>query len=940
MKKNLLTLLASLFLVFATFSYSSAQSTKGTIRGAIKDAANGEELIGATVVIVGTTTGSAADLDGKYSISVEAGTYDLQISFVSYQSKTVTGVEVKAGQVTIIDATLGEDTAILEAIVVTSKAETASTTAILAAQKNSGVVQDGLAAEQIARSGDRDAASAITRITGVSVEGGKYVYVRGLGDRYSKTTLNGANLPSLDPNRNSVQMDLFPSNLIDNIIVSKTFSPDLSGEFAGGNVNLVTKDFPDKFTFQWNSSFGLNDQASFNKDFLSYKGGKTDYLGFDDGTRAIPASVKNGLSQDNNELADQSKSFKGGFGFENKSPATNVNQFHSVSVGNQIDVLGRPFGFVTSLSYQRNFESFNNGVTGRYNLPSSNSDQLNPAFDLRTEKGTESVLAGANLNMAYKLSPTSKIALNLMYNRSSDKVADFREGRWSEEVFGENNIYQTNVLQYLERSIGSAQLKGKHTVGKRNIEVEWLSSLAQSSQDEPDLRYFSRDYIQTGSERVYNINIAAYPAPSRYYRDMLETNWDNKIDVTIPFTSKGGDSKIKLGSAFLMKNRDFNEQRYDYARLTTSGVLSDFSRTGNPDDFLKDVGFLSNGNRGITISDATQLTNSYVGQQSVVSAYAMTDWRIAGKLRSVMGLRYEGTNITTTSDNPNVEVGRVQTNDILPALNLIYELTDKINLRTSYGRTLARPTFRELAPFPSFDFIGDFILIGNPNLQRTLIDNIDLRFESYPALGEIISVSAFYKRFQNPIERAFNPQAANGEVQFRNVGSATVMGLEFEIRKKLNFTKALERFTVGSNLSIMSSKVDIDPRELELIRATDPNRKSTRSMFMQSPYVANAFVYYDIEEKGISLSTTFNVFGKRLAYVTQGGQPDVFEVARPSLDFAFSKKMESGWGVSFRARNLLNPEYKMVQEFKGQEYTYSSYTVGRTFSLGITYLID
>ena len=938
MKTNLLTLLASIFLVFATFSYSSAQSTKGTIRGTVRDAGNGEELIGATVVIVGTTTGSAADLDGKYSISVEAGTYDLQVSFVSYQSKTITGVEVKAGEVTIIDATLGEDTEILDAVVVTSKAETASTTAVLAAQKNSGVVQDGLAAEQIARSGDRDAAAAITRVTGVSVEDGKYVYVRGLGDRYSKTTLNGANLPSLDPNRNSVQMDLFPSNLIDNIIVSKTFSPELSGEFAGGNVNIVTKDFPDRFTFQWNSSLGFNDQATFNKDFLTYEGGKTDYLGFDDGTRAIPASVKDGLSSDREELAEESKSFGEGFGLENKSPM--MNQFHSVAIGNQIDVLGRPFGFVTSLSYQRNFNYFDDGVTGRYNLPGVGSEELNPAFDLRTEKGTETVLAGANLNMAYKLAPTSKIALNLMYNRSSDKVADFREGRWSEEVFSENNIYQTNVLQYLERSIGSAQLKGKHTLGNRNIEIEWLSSLAQSTQDEPDLRYFSRDYIQTGDERAYNINVAAYPAPSRYYRDMVETNWDNKIDVTIPFTTNAGDSKIQLGTGYLLKNRDFNEQRYDYGRLTGFNVLDDFERSGDPDDFLKDVGFLENGQRGMIILDATQLTNSYTGRQEVISAYAMTDLRIAEKLRSVMGLRYEGTAITTTSDNPDVEVGQINTNDILPALNLIYELSDKINLRASYGRTLARPTFRELAPFPSFDFIGDFILIGNPNLERTLIDNIDLRFESYPALGEIISVSAFYKRFQNPIERAFNPQAANGEVQFRNVDAATVMGLEFEIRKRLDFTKALERFSVGSNLSIMSSRVDIDPKELELIRATDPDRKSTRSMFMQSPYVANAFIYYDIEEKGISLSTTFNVFGKRLAYVTQGGQPDVFEVARPSLDFAFKKTMENGFGFSFRARNLLNPEYKMVQEFKGQEYTYSSYTVGRTFSVGITYLID
>ncbi len=657
MKTNLLTLLASIFLVFATFSYSSAQSTKGTIRGTIKDAGNGEELIGATVVIVGTTTGSAADLDGKYSISVEEGTYDLQVSFVSYQSKTITGVEVKAGQVTVIDATLGEDTELLDAVVVEARAETASTTAVLAAQKNSGVVQDGLASEQIARSGDRDAAAAITRVTGVSVEGGKYVYVRGLGDRYSKTTLNGANLPSLDPNRNSVQMDLFPSNLIDNIIVSKTFSPDLSGEFAGGNVNIVTKDFPDKFTFQWNSSFGLNDQATFNNNFLSYEGGKTDYLGFDDGTREIPAIVKDGLSDDDQQLAEEAKSFGEGFDFQRKTPF--LNQFHSVALGNQIDVLGRPFGFVTSLSYQRNFNYFNNGVTGRYSLPGASSEQLNPAYDLRTERGAESVLAGANLNMSYKVAPTSKIALNLMYNRSSDKTADFREGQWSQEVFGPNDIYQTNMLQFLERSIGSVQLKGKHTLGKRNIEIEWLSSLAQSTQDEPDLRYFSRDYILEPEGRVYDVDEAAYGEPVRYYRDMLETNWDNRVDVTVPFVSKGGDSFIKVGGGFLDKERDFNEQIYRY-RLASSGILKDFERTGSSEDFVKDIGFLEDGRLGITITDATQPTNSYVGEQQIISAYAMTDWRIAGKLRSVMGLRYEGTSITTTSDNPDREVAIVR----------------------------------------------------------------------------------------------------------------------------------------------------------------------------------------------------------------------------------------------------------------------------------------
>lgn len=948
MKTHLLTVFAILFFSFSVVSNSFAQSTqsnKGTIRGTIKDAANGEELIGATVVIVGTTTGSAADLDGKYNISVEAGTYDLQISFVSYQTKTITGVEVKAGQVTIIDATLGEDTEILEAVIVEAKAEQNSTTAVLAAQKNSGVVQDGLASEQIARSGDRDAAAAITRVTGVSVEGGKYVYVRGLGDRYSKTTLNNAELPGLDPNRNSVQMDLFPSNLIDNIIVSKTFSPDLSGAFAGGNVNIVTKDFPDRFTFQWNSSLGFNDQTTLNKDFLSYKGGKTDFLGFDDGTRNAPTSVTDGVvglgtaltdAQKAQQLTQQTKDFGQNFDLSRKTPF--MNQFHSVSLGNQIEVLGRPFGFISSLSYQSNYSYFDNGVTGRYSKPGANVDALNPMRELTSEKGTESTLMGANMNMAYKLSPTSKIALNLMYNHSSDKVADYREGRWNYYSFNDDYIYRTQVLQFLERSIASAQLKGKHTVTKRNIEIEWLSSLARSTQDEPDLRYFSDDYIQNGTERTYQFTIDDYAAPTRYYRDMSEINLDNKVDVSIPFTTKAGESKIKVGASYLMKDRDFNENIYEYANL--GGNFETYSRTGNMSDFFNGVGVQPDGSLGVVLSDATQVTHSYTGYQQVFGAYAMADWRFANKFRTVMGVRFEGTQILAESDNKNRKKANIVANDLLPSVNLIYEATKKTNLRASYGRTLARPTFRELAPFPTFDFAGDFVMIGNPDLNRSLIDNYDLRYEMYPSAGEIISVSAFYKKFQNPIERAFNPQAANGEIQFRNVANAQVMGLEFEIRKRLDFVQSLKNFSVGTNLSLMTSKVDIDPRELELIRATDPDRKSTRTMFMQSPYVINSFIYYDIEEKGLSLSANFNVFGKRLAIVTQGGQPDVFEVPRPSFDLSFKKTIAQRWSASLRARNLLNPEYKMIQEFKGQEYTYDSYKIGRTFSIGITYLID
>ncbi|TAF33929.1 MAG: TonB-dependent receptor [Cytophagales bacterium] len=952
------SLLHILFTIALLFGFSwSALAQKGFVRGIITDATDGEALIGATVRVAGTGTGTIADLDGKYSLELVEGTYALEISYTGYTMQPFADIQVKKGTVVELNAALFSQT---EEVVVEGKRERSSESALIIEQKKSAIIQDGISSQQFSNIGSSDAADAARRVTSVTLEGGKYVYVRGLGDRYSKTTLNSAEIPGLDPNRNTVQMDLFPSNMIDNLVVYKTYSPDLPASFTGGAVNITTKDFPTRFTFQLSNSFAYNTQASLNANFLSYQGGKYDWLGVDDGTRAIPSQVLNGFptfaeTKDNpalaQELDEATKSFSSDMEARNKRSF--LDHSHSVSVGNQFQLFGKTFGYVAALSYQRSFNYYNDGFTGRYTLAGNANlaTGLTPRYELGNselytginERGSESILRGAIMNISAKLNARNKLSLNIINNHSGDKVAGILEGVFDDagSAIDPNTRYRTSFLQFTERGLTSAQLKGTHVLGGRKVEIDWIASGTISKQNEPDLRFFTSDYTIIGGEKVHRVQSALYPVPSRYFRDMTESNIDIKANLTIPYKFKGRDSKLKFGSSYVFKDRDFNEKRFDYVNSQ-----NDTKFTGNPNDYISrsNLGIRSgDAINGIYLRDNTQRTNSYVGTESVLGVYALTDMQLLTKLRVLAGVRMEQTNIEVISDNPSRLKGLLDNTDFLPALNATYQHTDKTNFRMAYGRTLARPVFRELAPFPTFDFIGDFILVGNPDLQRTLVDNFDLRWETYPRPSELITVSAFYKNFQNPVERVINPQATNLEMIFRNVEKATVYGVEVEVRKNLDFIKALKYLTVSGNVSLIRSIINIDPQELISIRATDPDRAATRAMYGQSPYMINASINYDNTEAGKkyarSINLSYNVFGERLAVVSANGTPNVFEKPRPSLDLSVSQR-RGRLKATLRARNLLDPEQKMTQELKGKEYIFNTYRLGRSFSFGVTYTIE
>lgn len=955
---NHIKLLLSSILLFS-LTLLSAQT--GSIAGKVIEADSGFEVIGGNVVIKGTGTGSSSDLDGNYQINnLEPGTYILECSYIGFETKEIAGVVVESGKVTTLDIKMGESSIQLEIAVVSGKQVQNTESALIAIQRKAPVVLDGISSAQISKSGDNNAAAAIRRVPGVTVEGGKYVYVRGLGDRYSKTTLNGSTIPGLDPNKNTVQMDLFPTPLIDNIIVYKTFAPNLPADFSGGYVDITTKDFPTSRTFQASVSAQYNTLSTFNNNFMTYEGGSKEWLGMDDGTRDIPKIVQTtqvpkdqrGSNIDANQallLTEMTSSFKNNLTFQNISPLPTYA--FSLSGGDQKQLFGKPIGFNAAISYRTDNLFYQNGTSGIYELTGNWDDveKLTTQLELNDTKSVQNVLWGAMFNTSYKLTKNNKIGFTVMHNQSGTKLARYQEGKKQRD--DPDDGYQTSTWQYLQRALSTFQLKGKHFISKWNdTEISWQSSYALSSQDEPDLRFFTNRFREkSDGTRSYFIKPSSDRLPVRYYRNMDETNFDNRIDISIPFKQWSSlSSKLKFGGSYLMKDRDFREERYNYSNQSAaySGDITQYLSTENLltyDD--KEFMYLNNGD-GVFIVDAHEPANNYDASQQVGAAYAMVELPLTKKLRAVAGARMETTKIQFYSfsdaikekyNNLDGKANVLDNLDILPSINLNFAASEKMQVRMAYNKTLARPTFRELAPFESFDFMGGFILIGNPELERTLVDNVDLRFEIYPKSGEIISVSAFYKNFDKPIERTYNPEAPNGEFTFRNVEQARLAGAELEIRKNLDFiAKSLSNFSLAGNFTYIYSRTDIDSRELEQIRATNPNAKSYREMYGQAPYVVNAMLSYQ-NEGGTSANLAFNITGPRISYISIGGTPNIYELPRASLNFNIQHEFNNGLGLRFSAKNLLNAKYQQAITFKDQEYYVQSNDLGMDFSLGVNF---
>jgi outer membrane receptor for ferrienterochelin and colicin len=942
-------------LAFIFLSFYNLQAQSSSISGTIVDKQNGEALIGANVLIKGTSIGSATDLEGKFEIkNVAPGIYTLVASMVGYAKLTVTDVEVKSGSIVKLNISLSSKAIETEEVVITAKKVENSEASLLKLRQKSTSISDAISAEFISRSGSSNAADAMTKVTGASVVDGKYIYVRGLGDRYTSSELNGAEIPSIDPYRRGGSIDIIPSNLIDNIQAEKSFTPDKPGDFAGGSVDISTKDFPEKFTLDFSASSEFNSALSFSSNGLGTPSSSTDWLGYDNGMRSIPDILNGtfwqadvGHAQRDDQLAKEITDVTRSFSNEMvpTSKTIPINQSYALSIGDQINLFGNPFGYIASLTYKNNNNGYIDGEFNRWSrgVADPNKTQLDVVLDLQDTQVSNSVLVGGVFKGSYKFHQNHIISVDGLYNQNGINTARYVHGSFPYDQNPEW-IYESRSIQYQQRTLGSIQLDGQHSFPSIfGTKFNWKASHISLKDDEPDLRYF---YNYMTPDSVFGIK--SNTAPERYFRNTTENQNEYQANLTIPFVQWSGiTGNLKFGGRYSEKIRSFRERRFVYNPVNQIGVFFR-NEQGNISELFSDkyLGWASTDTLGngstlnripIYVDETNQISSNYNGDNFIRAVYGMFDLPLYGNLRLISGVRYETTNMTVVSQNPDADNGKINTKDLLPAVGLIFNVIENMNLRFSYGKTLARPNFREIAPFKNYDFRGGDSYVGNPSLERTLIDNYDIRWEWFTRPGEIYSVSLFYKRFNNPIEAKIL-DGVNKILSWSNVPRADVEGVEVEARKNLNFiSPSLSNFVFGGNFSYIWSKVDIDSKELKDIQTYEPNASSTRPFQGQSPYLVNLYLNFDDDNSGWSASIFYNVFGKRLATVGSVGAPDVYEKPFNMLNASVSKKLFQNISLKISAKNILNSKVEKYQEFKGNEFIYSSYRIGSGIAVELKY---
>ena len=965
----------------------------GMIQGVVRDNVEDTTLYRAKVFIKGSSMGSYSDMRGKYSIkNVPPGEYTITVIHMAkgYNS-SVSGVVVGAGETVIKDINLGQAAVKLatKTLDLSDFVDKASEEALLDETKDESKTVSIIGTEETSKQGIKNVGGAVKRVSGVSLEGGKYANIRGLNGRYNKTLLNGSEIPGLDPNRNAVQLDLFPTAFLSSIKVIKTFAPDLPGDFTGGLIDIRIKEAPDSLEVKTGLGLSYNPNVHFQDGFLGYKGSSTDFLGFDNGNRSLPNEIQDKLSGDGlptkvdnllsqtsfNESTELTKTLnplmapstnaeKGGLG------AAPINHSMYFTIGNTIqnkDSLSiSKIGYFVGFNYRRGYSFYENGDVSRYVLPGSieTSTGLLAERTFKRSQSKDNVLMGGLASLSFKKNANNSIHLNFIHNHSGTKRSSKSVGFDMNQPDSEFRVYE---LDYIERSINSLQLVGKHkfdSIGmkSRPSELNWLASGTYSSQDQPDYRIFSDDIatLSDGSE-IPLISPAIYQLPTRFFRNMYEVNSDAKVDYTI--TYKDTDTshfKVKMGLSNTFKFREFSETRLEYD-------LNNLVYNGNPNDAIatENIGSLSNGSKGVLIYDASQEQNNYRGTRMISGAYGMADFSVGKFIDMVSGVRFENTIINVSSAKASLPKGEILVNDVLPSVGMTFNLingkayksrrdSNEINkvdmkIRTSYNRTVARPNFREIAPYASEDFIRKTTLLGNIDLMPSDINNFDVRWELYPRTNEVISISGFYKEFINPIGLFANPSAGNAEFQWKNLEYSTVFGGEAELKKRLDFiAKPLKNFTVAFNYTLVKSVSPIPEAELAKIRATDNYRPDTRPLTGQSPYLFNSTLEYNNDSLGMNVNLTFNQFGDRLVIYSSDGRPDVYEKSRPMLNLNFSKQINDRFKIKASLTNLLDPSFIQAYEYKNatnsvyekmenQEANFSSYKKGRSIGFGMSY---
>lgn len=912
---------AALAFSLAAMGGAAEPGATGTVTGSLYDAQTGRVIAGATVEVAGQAARTASSAEGAFRLELAPGVYTLRISAPRYLPVQVEGVTVTAGQVTDASTVLALASEVTTVDVVEKiSAVAASAEAMLAERKLAANSSDGLSSSEIRNQAASDAAGALTKVTGVSLVDGGYVYVRGLGERYSATMLNNALIPTTEPERRVVPLDLFPAHLVDSIRVLKTYTPDLPGEFSGGLVQLHTVEFPARRTLRVSTSYGFNTRTTF-QNFQTYSGGRYDFFGFDDGTRNLPDLIPSGDRLFPGRFTDEQMRQFGLALARNWEPypiqAMRPQQTYSLVGG---DTFGR-LGLVGALTFSNKPQRYQE--LQRYLVNAGGGQaKINTEYPDYTAD-VESARLGAVLNAALRLTPASKLVFRNTLTRDTDKEA--------RSFFGYNGgvdtYLQSERLRFVERGLFSTGLEGEHALaGLASSVFKWQLTYSSSLRNEPDLREVFRTPRADGS-----LAFNALPQSGlRFFNNLRDRILEPLAEFDTPFYRGSVSGLLRLGFRGTFRERHFEARRFRFAPVRTSTL--DFTLPANllfgPDNIRPD---------GFVLREVTRGTDTYDAGMDIYAGFAMADVTLGSRWRLIGGLRVEDATITVTTIDPLVPgavpaLARLNDRDPLPAATLIYALTPRQNLRLGYGRTLSRPDFRELSPFDFTNVLGGFNVVGNPNLLRARIDNFDARWEWFPGGDQLVAASFFWKRFDHPIEVTIQPTTSDLRQTFLNADAARNAGFELEFRRRLGtLHRLLAPFAVASNFTFVSSRVRIPDSQRGVLTSLE------RPLMGQSRYVANVITEWARPQWRSQARFYVNHTSRRLSDVGSMGLPDIYQEGNTFLDlvYQFDFREDGKWALRLSAENLGDNHYRWTQA----DILQRSYRLGRTFTAGITYSI-
>lgn len=981
-------------LILAWKSASAQAPATGSIFGQVTEAESARELTNVLVRVVGSGLQVRSGSDGRYSLlGMAPGQYKMEFILAGYERRTLNDVPVMAGEATRTDVALMLELFELPLLEVMADPLADYGAELRLERQGSVGFLEPIGEEMFSRLAAGDAAEIVTKATGISVVEGKTAVVRGLSDRYNLTLLNGGEIPSSDPYRKSAQLDMFPSETLEAVVIHKTFTPDLPGGFSGAMIDLKTKSFPPQFVFKSSFGVGYNTQSTGNEDFLTYPGGDLDAFAMDDGTRALPDELANVTGGDLNALysiatsrsrtitleektaaANQLDSYIAAFGTPQMGPTTEApppDHDFGILVGDTVSVAQRPLGYFAGISYERDFRFYDDGVRRRYSSEGPGLPQALSA-DFDDARSVSKAQWSALANLAFAVAPEHEFSYGFLYSQVAEDQARQQEGKFQAgggNQFENNDLTHLNTLQFTERNLASHQLLGDHLFpALGDLKLDWLLGFATTYQSEPDLRYFNAvstpaDPADPDGPRLVGVGSSSVPTPAnptRFFRDLEDENLNGKFDLTLPIEdARALEWKVKGGANISRSERSFAERTFSVGAISPTGTSTYLADpTTFPYNYLlpplyTPAQLVVEGNRSYYYLSRRlgndSGNNFYQGSQDIDAFYGMVEIPLTETLRLTGGVRYESTRLqvdSTPFTSTEVRTGLIDQSDFLPAVNLSWNPRTNLIARICYAETIARPTYREFADYRGYDSYGDEIVQGNPNLVMSSIRNYDLRLDWFTATGGLVSAGVFYKTVENPIEKYNADFDVDGEpiftsgdfVTFLNSEEATVWGLEVEARQNLGaFSPVLDAFSAGFNFAWINSEVPLEEGLQASKGQAIANVPDTRPLYDQSPYIINADLSYDNVRSGTTVTVIFGYAAERLALINSGNY-DIYEQGAPILDLVLSQRWGDHWKLKFSAENLLNPEVTRaynVDDPADATYLYSSYTRGVTFGLSV-----